>query len=436
MAEEEVKFASKCIDYLNRPALCKSFDSIDDYILHGHYAFMDYAISNWVWHLEGAAKRIDGEETTHSMADIAEYLDLFLDQHWANPTKPALVADRHKVKLKAYESFQFYERLVIAFGWARKTVKSHTTIVASEVALDLVNVLTQVRGRIEEVLEHANPERKDQMTRMYGTDLFKCPRPSCYHFSHGFDKRGLREEHFAKHERPYRCSSPGCPYAATGFSKAKDLQKHMEHTHDSLGENGSNIFPTKGEKKKKPAQQAVTTSTNNTGTNTRTNGDQLQIQSADTDGTQVIDDPSIDDGESNTGVTSSDTTADLTQRSPSPATPEPMPPPERPLSVQATLSYGPKTWECTTCAKIFKKKFNYQSHMRTHSSEKPYRCQYCSRGFARESDRKRHEKIHEDAGYRCEGCGKEFKRGDTLQSHLKSQTGVKCWQSMLTSERT
>lgn len=54
----------------------------------------------------------------------------------------------------------------------------------------------------------------------------------------------------------------------------------------------------------------------------------------------------------------------------------------------------PRHFVCVHCNKIFDKKYNHDSHARVHLTTKPHKCFLCGKGFARNSDKKRHEKGH------------------------------------------
>lgn len=69
------------------------------------------------------------------------------------------------------------------------------------------------------------------------------------------------------------------------------------------------------------------------------------------------------------------------------------------------------------CGKRFGRKYNIQSHIQTHLSDRPYRCETCRAGFVRQHDLRRHEKIHGgDKPFVC-ACRKSFARQDALTRH-------------------
>lgn len=97
---------------------------------------------------------------------------------------------------------------------------------------------------------------------------------------------------------------------------------------------------------------------------------------------------------------------------------------------------------CPKCSKSFQKPFNLKSHMKTHSSERPFKCLVCPKTFARSHDRKRHELLHEGVkNFKCEGllkngvtrwgCGKKFARSDALARHFRTETGWLCIKPLM-----
>ena len=83
------------------------------------------------------------------------------------------------------------------------------------------------------------------------------------------------------------------------------------------------------------------------------------------------------------------------------------------------------THECRVCGKLFKRSYNWKSHMETHNPERkyPHPCtamvgsQPCTKKFQRKTDLDRHyDSVHLKArNHRCGLCGNRFARRDTLR---------------------
>ena len=83
------------------------------------------------------------------------------------------------------------------------------------------------------------------------------------------------------------------------------------------------------------------------------------------------------------------------------------------------------THECGVCGKLFKRSYNWKSHMETHNPDRkyPHPCtakignQPCNKKFQRKTDLDRHnDSVHLKAkNHRCNLCGSRFARRDTLK---------------------
>ncbi|KAG8527518.1 uncharacterized protein KY384_007670 [Bacidia gigantensis] len=87
------------------------------------------------------------------------------------------------------------------------------------------------------------------------------------------------------------------------------------------------------------------------------------------------------------------------------------------------------THECRVCGKLFKRSYNWKSHMETHNPDRkyPHPCtadvngQRCSKKFQRKTDLDRHyDSVHLKAkNHCCNLCGNRFARRDTLRRHTE-----------------
>ncbi|CAO3567954.1 unnamed protein product [Mortierella alpina] len=94
----------------------------------------------------------------------------------------------------------------------------------------------------------------------------------------------------------------------------------------------------------------------------------------------------------------------------------------RPPTVKKAKKIRPSSFACTSpgCDKVFSRAYNLTSHMKTHSTERPFLCGICPLAFARRHDRERHVRLHTgEKPYSCDICGAGFMRNDALHRHHK-----------------
>lgn len=390
VAVAHLSLASLTIDYLNMPGFREdsSIGDIQTLVKTGFYAFMDYAVACWLRHVEQVVdSKSKNEGDDPKIDDLAESLGTFLDIHSvpeALVKKLTTVSKGNERRLKAFEHQPFFSQLQQVVTLLRKELTFYGQIKQSEVALDLTETVTRVRTVLEEGhTKSLNNQHSDGMTDMYGLKVFKCSRLSCRYFYDGFATAQVRDQHRYRHERPFRCTVIGCVFYSVGFDTIENAQKHVKETHN-LSEDDAAAFPDMEEViegwKPKPV-------------------------------------PPVKRPSSPGGVTKRDKSVKI----------------PKPKRLKIT------EWSCAHCPKVFKKKFNHDSHIITHGNRRDFVCGKCGKAFARENDRKKHEKIHEPREFVCGetlpdgsfswGCGNKFARLDTLQEHHRSATGKACLAS-------
>jgi len=62
--------------------------------------------------------------------------------------------------------------------------------------------------------------------------LFQCTKPGCYAT---FQQKLQLTRHQKRHARPFKCSFPDCVYSKSGFTRQKELNRHQDSIHSSLG---------------------------------------------------------------------------------------------------------------------------------------------------------------------------------------------------------
>lgn len=232
-----------CLQYL-------SFECFDQHCsvtfrtasaFQGDMAFQDYAVAHWCDHiiqLVGASSKQD-ISCISSNIELSAAVEDFSSQFEQDLAISSTTREKIPDSITEFSCSALLRDL-----WTHSnTVQAQKDDRADIVSLSsLARSLTQNRKAIEEAAmsNHSDQNKMLQLDTIYGKNLFKCPRRTCFFFHQGFDSARRREDHNNRHERPFRCAEDDCPAQTFGFTSQKELDKHQKRIHP-----GASIGPAK-----------------------------------------------------------------------------------------------------------------------------------------------------------------------------------------------
>nr|XP_054920584.1 zinc finger protein ZFP2-like [Dermacentor andersoni] len=85
-----------------------------------------------------------------------------------------------------------------------------------------------------------------------------------------------------------------------------------------------------------------------------------------------------------------------------------------------------RPYKCQVCEKSFRHSCHLKIHNRTHTDERPHKCQICAKSFRQSSHLDNHRRTHTDERpYKCQICNKSFRQSNHLDNHKRVHTGEK-----------
>lgn len=389
--------------------------------MDGSYGFMEYAVLYWIRHLEAGSSMDSGlNDMTRGFIESFERL---LENHWRAPSTEPKISKRMRDWLQIFQFSPKHKEIQQVIASTNEQIKRFGDMRPGECALKLTEVVVGVRAQIESVVNNnssgligeTNSSPEEDLDLKYGTNLFKCPRFSCKYFTDGFASSDERDGHIQRHERPFRCTDMHCT-GFIGFAKEDQLARHFKETHADISEQ-EQTFPTENEVAESQREYVP----------------EADVAPEDTQ-SALIEGPTID--------ATADIEADVEPASVQEVNIIDQPAPNsRPAKRAKTQT----EFKCSHCEKTFTKRYNRDSHLKTHGVGETFSCEICGMTFARQSDLTRHIKKHTmDKPFKCGGvlssgqhwgCGQSFLRADILRNHHKSKRGKKCIEPVEEEDR-
>ena len=398
-----LRLAELCLEYFCFPIFDSSLsdEQIQGYLFTGAYALLEYAIVNWPIHVERGL--LDQQVSRELVQQLEETLSAFLDTRWRPPHDKSLVPKGFISPLKVIKNTELQAKVLKTMASIHRLTTAHVLDVPACAAVDLFDFIYRLREQLEYLADSTYGDELEALERFYGPNIYKCPRPYCKWFHHGFEDAQERALHKDKHDRSFHCPDVSCYGATIGHTSKKELEAHIASYHAPEDEFPAEISPGRDSNGQPPEHSEPSSGP-----------DQASVPA------------NQEAGEPNGSLNQSGNTADPGKKK------------DRPEGEQTARVRKERrtTFQCNLCPKVFKRAYNLRSHLRTHTDERPFMCTVCGTAFAREQDRKRHEGLHAgEKRFVCQGtlksglqwgCGRRFARSDARERHFRSEAGRIC----------
>ena len=254
MGTAQLSLAQLCTTYMTFNCFDRELDKseIEDAVSRGDYSFQEYAIFNWVHHVDYLVKRekVWSNDKTSSIKDSLALLCTYhLEQGGDSPSSTYKNEDLG-ARTNILGSLETLRRryectdTLSEEGWhqgksAQLQVIDSLWPLTILVFLGSIPYLVRRVVEVRRILEDFSaeiPRRSPILTEAYGKMLFKCPIVSCTRFYQGFENTEQRDKHLGHHERAHKCTQEGCDYTELGFPTEVELRRHVELCHNALPE--------------------------------------------------------------------------------------------------------------------------------------------------------------------------------------------------------
>ncbi|KAK8073514.1 hypothetical protein PG994_004413, partial [Apiospora phragmitis] len=189
--------------------------------MNGYYGFLDFLVFSWQKHLEFCLEH--GHKLSLSIIRHIQQAFNTLLQH----------LDDNEVIEDVDDVLESMKSFFNTNNGLRRYIKH----------------LDHLSSAIRTVVEGIDPTDLDGRSRnvffsLNGEQRYKCPKPRCVRFCHGFESRKSGDYHAAQHYAQFNCSIESCPRRKVGFTTRADLDQHTKEAHTSVKNKPKDLFPT------------------------------------------------------------------------------------------------------------------------------------------------------------------------------------------------
>ncbi|KAI2633104.1 hypothetical protein GGS26DRAFT_555304 [Hypomontagnella submonticulosa] len=203
-------------------------EEVKNDILEGRLAFYDYASACWSIHLLAGLPQ---HNESDSLTLLIETLEAFVELHWSKSSKSLVISKTTHENLGVLSTSRLYHRIAQAVGWSKRQLGKGGLGPTEDEALDLSYVTSKLREALENLDLLLAQDEKERLYQYYGVKWFKCPRINCFFYHEGFKTSEERDNHIARHERPFMCIVEGCHNATFGCVTEGALKIHLFEFH-------------------------------------------------------------------------------------------------------------------------------------------------------------------------------------------------------------